>query len=538
MKQHFTLESVGVSADRTPEPDEDRRARCILEETTKRTSKGFETGLLWRTVSVELPNSYPMAVRRLECFERRMNKDPGTRDSVQRQIQEYLENGYIHEVTPHELEYTDSKKVWYLPLGVVRNPKKPNKIRLVWDAAAKVGGVSLNDMLLKGPDLLVPLAAVLCGFRQYRVAVCGDLKQMFHQFRIRQEDVHSQRFLYREHPSKPIKIFVMDVGSFGATCSPSQAQYIKNLNAEEHESEFPQAAVAIKKKHYMDDYLDSFDTEDEAIKVALEVKTVHDRGGFEMRNWHSNSTTLLERVGEPKQQQMKAISIDTESEAERVLGLLWLPTEDSLAFAADLKLDGTVPTKRNILRWVMSVFDSQGILSHITVQGRMIIQDTWRSQVTWDEEVNDATQTRWRKWIKLLEEVNKIRLPRAYFPGLSAVDIGMVDLHIFTDASEEAYAATAYFRTVVNGKVYCALVMAKAKVAPLKAVSVPRLELMGAILGARLAKAVCEYHTIPIRRRVLWTDSLATLAWIQSQHRRYRQFVAFRVGEILAKTEP
>lgn len=288
----------------------------------------------------------------------------------------------------------------------------------------------------------------------------------------------------------------------------------------------------------MDDYLDSFDTEDEAIKVALEVKTVHDRGGFEMRNWHSNSTTLLERVGEPKQQQMKAISIDTESEAERVLGLLWLPTEDSLAFAADLKLDGTVPTKRNILRWVMSVFDSQGILSHITVQGRMIIQDTWRSQVTWDEEVNDATQTRWRKWIKLLEEVNKIRLPRAYFPGLSAVDIGMVDLHIFTDASEEAYAATAYFRTVVNGKVYCALVMAKAKVAPLKAVSVPRLELMGAISGARLAKAVCEYHTIPIRRRVLWTDSLATLAWIQSQHRRYRQFVAFRVGEILAKTEP
>ncbi|XP_062698985.1 uncharacterized protein LOC134284259 [Aedes albopictus] len=167
----------------------------------------------------------------------------------------------------------------------------------------------------------------------------------------------------------------------------------------------------------------------------------------------------------------------------------------------------------------------------------MIIQDTWRSQVSWDEEVSDSIQTRWRKWIKLLEEVNKIRLPRPYFPGFSAADIGCVDLHIFTDASEEAYAATAYFRTVKNEKVYCTLVMAKAKVAPLKAVSVPRLELMGALLGARLAKTVCEYHTIPIRRRVLWTDSLATLAWIQSPHCRYRQFVAFRVGEILTKTE-
>lgn len=221
----------------------------------------------------------------------------------------------------------------------------------------------------------------------------------------------------------------------------------------------------------------------------------------------------------------------------RVQGLLWLPEDDLLGFAADLQLDGITATKRNILRCVMSLFDSQGILSHITVQGRMIIQDTWRSQVNWDEEVDETIRTRWRKWTTLLQQVSKIRFSRAYFPGFSIADIGSVDLHIFTDASEEAYAAAAYFRAVIHGKVFCTLVMAKAKVAPLKALSVPRLELMGALLGARLAKAVSEYHTIPVRRRILWTDSLATLAWIQSQHCRYRQFVAFRVGEILSKTE-
>ncbi|XP_038116797.1 uncharacterized protein LOC119768998 [Culex quinquefasciatus] len=359
---------------------------------------------------------------------------------------------------------------------------------------------------------------------------------MFHQFKIRKDDVPSQRFLYRDHPSEPVKVFAMDVGSFGATCSPCQAQYIKNRNAMEHAAEYPEAAEAIVNKHYVDDYLDSFDSEAKAIKVALEVKEVHARGGFEIRNWHSNSRALLERVGEPKQTQTKAINIDAESEAERVLGLLWLPEEDILAFATQLQLDGIPPTKRNILRCVMSLFDSQGILSHITIQGRMIIQDTWRNNTKWDDEVIEAIRIRWLRWTKLFKRVSEIKLHRAYFPGFSAAEIGSVELHVFTDASEDAYACTAYFRAVINGKVYVTLAMAKAKVAPLKALSVPRLELMGALLGARLAKAVMAYHSFPICRRVFWTDSKTTLAWIQSEHRRYRQFVAFRVGEILSKT--
>ncbi|XP_038106443.1 uncharacterized protein LOC119766116 [Culex quinquefasciatus] len=520
VKRHFAIESIGVSAEKGPESEEDKRARNILEATTKRVSNRFETGLLWRHDDVKFPNSFPMAMRRLECFERRLAKDPELKSSVERQIREYLDNKYIHEVTPDEMKSADPNKVWHLPLGAVRNPKKPGKIRLVWDAAAKVGNVSLNSMLLKGPDQLKPLASVL---RERPVAVCGDLKQMFHQFRIRQDDVQSQRFLYRDNPSGEVKTFAMD--------------YIKNLNATEHAAEFPEAAKAIVDKHYVDDYLDSFDSEAEAIKVALEVKEVHTRGGFEIRNWHSNSNALLERVGEPKQAQSTVISIDAESEAERVLGLLWLPEEDVLAFATQLQLDGIPPTKRNILRCVMSLFDSQGILSHITIQGRMIIQDTWRNKTKWDDEVIEAIRIRWLRWTKLFKRVGEMKLHRAYFPGFSAAEVGSVELHVFTDASEEAYACTAYFRVVINGKVYITLAMAKAKVAPLKVLSVPRLELMGALLGARLAKAVMEYHTYPICRRVFWTDSKTTLAWINSHHRRYRQFVAFRVGEILSKTD-
>lgn len=82
-------------------------------------------------------------------------------------------------------------------------------------------------MLLKGPDLLSPLPKVLSQFRQFPVAVCGDIMEMFHQIKIRAPDNQSQRFLFRDSPSEYPSVYVMDVATFGATCSPASAQYIK-----------------------------------------------------------------------------------------------------------------------------------------------------------------------------------------------------------------------------------------------------------------------------------------------------------------------
>ncbi|XP_055615090.1 uncharacterized protein LOC129761395 [Toxorhynchites rutilus septentrionalis] len=536
VKEFFSVDSVGVSVEKGPESDDDKRARSILERTTRRVSNQFETGLMWRYDQFKFPNSFGMAKRRLECFERRMKADPELRESVQRQIIEYLQSGYIHLATAAELKSADPGRVWYLPLGAVRNPKKPGKIRLVWDAAAKVQGVSFNSMLLKGSDLLTSLLEVLFGFRERKVAICGDLKQMFHQFRILPCDVHSQRFLYRKDPSHAIQVYVMDVGTFGSTSSPSQAQFIKNLNAEDHKNEFPRAAAAIVSKHYVDDYLDSFDSVDEAIKVALEVKQVHANGGFMIRNWLSNSEEVLRRVGDPGPDEAKLIEINKEKAVERVLGMSWIPKDDQFMYDVDLNVNGITPTKRNLLRCVMSIFDPLGLLSHFLVHGRIIIQDIWRTQAGWDEGVSGEIKEKSRRWIAGFEELSRMRIDRAYFPGFSSAEIGPLQLHVFTDASEDAYACVAYLRAEINGNIHCALVMSKAKVAPLKVLSIPRLELQGAVLGARVAKTIIASHSLSIVRRVLWTDSETVLAWIKSDHRRYRQFVACRIGEILDKT--
>ncbi|XP_058817850.1 uncharacterized protein LOC131681156 [Topomyia yanbarensis] len=113
-----------------------------------------------------------------------------------------------------------------------------------------------------------------------------------------------------------------------------------------------------------------------------------------------------------------------------------------------------------------------------------------------------------------------------------------MELHIFVDASEEAYAAVAYFRIVPpDGDIKVALVAAKTKVAPLKPMSIPRLELQAAVLGIRLMKFILESHPVKIARRVLHSDSSTFLSWIRCDPRRYKQYVALRVAEVLSESE-
>ncbi|XP_055538219.1 uncharacterized protein LOC129725877 [Wyeomyia smithii] len=229
LKQQYDLEEVGNPAIRL-ESNEDRRAREILETTTKRNGERFETGLLWRRDDVCLPESFDMAMKRLRSLEARINRNPGVRENLENQLEEYVTKGYAHRITKRELEETPRGKEWYLPLNYVVHQKKPDKVRLVWDAAAKAHGVSLNDCLLRGPDMVTSLPTVINGFREKHIAFGGDIREMYHQVKIRSKDQQAQRFLL-PGPDGDVQIYVMDVVIFGASCSPCSAQYVKNLNA-------------------------------------------------------------------------------------------------------------------------------------------------------------------------------------------------------------------------------------------------------------------------------------------------------------------
>ncbi|XP_041766448.1 uncharacterized protein LOC121590657 [Anopheles merus] len=532
LRRYFTLEETGVStySEFLPKPKDVVRANDLLERTTEKHDGRFTTGLLWKSDEVDFPDSLTMATKRLHSLEKKLDKDPAMKQTVHEQVHMYLEKGYAHKATAQELASADPKRVWYLPLNIVGHPRKPNKKRLVWDAAVKVKGVSLNTQLLKGTDLLVALPSVLCRFRQRKVAFGGDIEKMFHQIQIKKEDTHAQRFLFRFNPQEHPQTYLMDVATFGAACSPCSAQYIMHRNADEHAGQYPEAAAAIKKNTYMDDYFDSCDTVSEARQRLMQVKLIHSKAGFNLRNWLSNEDAVLESLSEEPREQQRVINFGQEEKYPRVLGLIWDPVTDAFKFSMkwhdELKPFATGerrPTKRMVLRIIMSLFDPLGLLAPVLILGRIVMQDLWRSGMDWDAEV---------------QEQDYQKLPDWYWGSNVEKQPESVQQHVFSDASDQAYGCAAYFRFDTGSEIHCSLVMARSKVAPLKHQSIPRLELEAALLGARLARTVCESHDFKVSEKFLHTDSEVVLSWIRSPTRDFKQFVACRVGEIISLTEP
>ncbi|XP_073943417.1 uncharacterized protein [Choristoneura fumiferana] len=493
MRDYFALESLSIEP-RKQKSDPELQALEILEKTSRRLPDGrFETGLLWREREGKIPNNRADALKRLHTLERKLDRDEQLKKQYDERVLNLLTSKYAEPAAA-----PPSARTWYLPHFAVCNPDKP-KIRLVHDAAAKSHGRSLNDMLLSGPDLLQSLPGVIMRFRQHAVAVSADIKEMFMQIKIREEDRDALRFLWRgDRREGEAQEYRMSSVIFGATSSPCTALYIKNRNAREHAEEYPDAARAIERNHYMDDYLQSFATIEEARRVIKDVDFIHKKAGFELRGWAYNECEregAMSLTGGSEREGATSLIGGSErdgatvpiggSEIEKTLGLLWDTKRDSISFRlnnrrapVEIMKNLRPPTKREALSLIMSIFDPLGLISPITTPAKRIMQDTWRYDTAWDEELPPELHDRWSEWLQQLHRLGKSR------------------------------------------------------VTPNKPISVPRLELQAALLGARLANTVADEHDYEVARRTYWSDSRTALAWIRSEPRTFKTFVAHRLAEI------
>ncbi|KMQ84502.1 gag-pol polyprotein precursor, partial [Lasius niger] len=203
--------------------------------------------------------------------------------------------------------------------------------------------------------------------------------------------------------------------------------------------------------------------------------------------------------------------------------------DDVLTGAASLERStGVPPTKRTILSQTARLFDPLGWLAPIVIRAKLVIQAAWLQRLEWDAPLAVEEAATWTTLEEELPLVEQIRIPR-WFRG----DPGsLVKIYGFSDASEQAYAAVVYLRVIEGGLPHISLVMAKTRVAPLKRVSLPRLELCAASLLAKLASHVCSTLSLETSPVFLWTDSTVALSWIRGHPAKWTTFVANRVAEI------
>lgn len=217
-----------------------------------------------------------------------MEREPELREKVEAIMDRYLQSGYAIIV---DADQADPNRCWFLPTFVAKNPMKPEKVRIVMDAAARTRGVSLNDYLMTGPDLTEPLVHVLQRLRQGPVAVMGDVSEMYHQVSVVEEDRCAMRFLWRSK-SGQLQIREMCVLPFGATCSPSIAHFVRNLNAEQHQNQFPEAAKSLKRNTYVEDWGTSRWSTEDLLAITNNVVQINEAAGFKMHKWMTNDPVM------------------------------------------------------------------------------------------------------------------------------------------------------------------------------------------------------------------------------------------------------
>jgi hypothetical protein len=454
-------------------------------------------------------------------------------------MNELFQRGYA-ELVPED-ESNVGNKVWYIPHHGVYHPQKPDKLRVVFDCSASYRGESLNQHLLQGPDQINGLIGVLSRFRQYPIAFSCDVEAMFHQFHVNAEHRNYLRFLWWENGdvSKEPKEYRMTVHLFGATSSPGCANYGLKAIADDNKEEFGEEVVNfVKRDFYVDDGLKSLKSVQEAVSVIQKTKDMLSRGGLKLHKFVSNSKDVLATIS-PDDRASNLKDLDFNDDAppiERTLGTQWCIESDSFKLRVILQLKPC--TRRGILSTISSIYDPLGFAAPFLLTGRQILQDLCRDKAEWDDPVPEKVRERWEKFRSDLLTLDKLKIPRCLTPT-GFENVTSVEIHHFSDASTTGYGQCSYIRLVnADQKVHCAFIMGKSRVAPLKHITIPRLELSAALVAVKVSTMLNVELSYKNIVDIFWTDSTVVLGYISNDSKRFQVFVANRVQQIRNVTSP
>ncbi|UYV78708.1 hypothetical protein LAZ67_16002504 [Cordylochernes scorpioides] len=485
----WKLDAIGVSDAEVEKKTQSLQAE--IEEhfahTTTRDIEGrYEVALPWVQDKERIPSNKDLAENQLRSVRRKL-EEVGDMKEYGQIFEEWMKQGIIEYAREDKLD-----GVHYLPhRPVYKRNSQTSRIRPVFNASARK-----------------------------RVGVSSDIEKAFLQIGIKEEDRDYLRFLWHTEDGRLITYRHKRV-VFGITTSPYLLKATLSLHLDKAPEHLKITAEQLKSSFYVDNCLSSFQNVEETEKFVKESTELLSTACFNLRDWVSNVTdfSLMNQLN-------KEVNI---------LGITWNTDRDTLTIGLeDFELIGPT-TKRKVLSIASKIFDPLGVACPVTLIPKLILQETWIQKLTWDEVLPGCLVQRFWKWFSKLKHLPNIEISRWLCFKDSYVE--KTTLHIFCDASQFAYATCIFLRIEKEDRVDIQLIQARTRVAPLKKLTIPRLELLACLIGARLAANVIqdlEFEEIP---RFYWTDSTNALCWIQRED-NWAAFVMNRVKEIHNLSSP
>ncbi|KAL0871503.1 hypothetical protein ABMA27_005221 [Loxostege sticticalis] len=528
--------------------DDEKICEDIFMTHTRSSDGNFVVNLPFKTPISALGQSKATALSRFYSIEKRFERDPLYKDMYVNFMSEFERSGRMVKSFPDQ-SYN------YLPHHAVINLNKVSTpLRVVFNASSPTStGISLNDLQYKGTIKQDPLIDILLRFRLHKYVVTADIEKMFCNILVSPEQRHLQSIFWRTHINNPIETYTLNTLSFGLKSAPhiatrcllqlsheiTQAKHLHSSGMKSSSSAVAtRAAEAIASSFYLDDLLYGGDDKQQVTDTILEVQRVLKSAQFHLRKWKSNSKEIEGIVSHITNAPTHTPTHLTntrfrEDDTCKVLGLEWSSTADVLLYCTKLQLIPSLITKRAILSRLSSIFDPLGLIGPIIVVGKCLIQKLWRDKTGWDEPIPNHLLDLWNSFYSKLHCLTQLKLPRQVVIEYSQ----SFQLHGFSDASNVAYGAAIYTRTVDQaGECIVHLLYSCSRVAPIKPQTIPRLELCAALLLARImnkVKVALKRHIDDIK---YWSDSNITLAWIRTEPQKLNTFVRNRVSEIQSLT--
>jgi len=530
MQRFWESDAIPDCQHRTLSPN-DQLCENHFRRTHSRNQDGrYVVRLPFNDDPSKLGASKPKAIRMITRLTNKFRVEPVFANLYSDFMLEYANLGHM-KLVPETLP--EPSHVYYLPHhGVIKESSLTTKLRVVFNGSSKTSsGISLNDILFTGPKLQTDLFDVLIWFRQFNYVFMADMEKMYRQIRVHPDDGKFQRILW-EDDQENIQTYELQTVTYGLGCAPYLALRTVIQLIEDDGDKFPLAIPTLTKGRYVDDLFGGADSIEETILLAQEVNKLCMAGGFPLQKWAGNHASIMNSFTAPSLQQSTSITIDDHLVVHS-LGLSWNLYEDAFEFSFSRTSLETV-TKRQVLSSIAKLFDPLGLISPVIIKAKILMQELWTIKLGWDALLPPAITTKWLTFTESLQDLSILKFPR--WIGYKAGHI--VEIHGFSDASPQAYAAIAYSRWHTStGEVDVQLICSKTKVAPLKRQTIPRLELMGAVLLTKIVKRLIQTLNSIVPEIFLWTDSQVTLTWINNHPSRWKEFVHNRVC-IIQETLP